>query len=175
VSKIREYLEVGDSWHRLVAAGLYARLIEPSSPEESRKLIDDHIAGRPNPLLVRPIAWVRSLSPTQLDDIEELALAEVDRLHGLVESLAESIDCEDPAWRGKVLELCHLRDDLEGTHSLLGEARRGDRLALALDGLDRDGDLFTASIPREIRFEDERLRRVRLGDPLAWWADLAGD
>lgn len=165
---VREHVEVGGAWHRVVAAGIYARLLNARGGD-ARQVVGDLLAGRPDPELARPLRWARSLSAEMLDDLEDLALAEVDLLRERVERLRERLEMEDETWRADLLSAFHRRDDLEGLHVLLTEANHAERLAMALDGLDHAGERLMIGFPREIHFDDPRLRRAALGDPRAWW------
>ena len=52
---------------------------------------------------------------------------------------------------------------------LLREAGAVDRLDAALDTADRTGRAIRINLDASISAADERLRRVALGDPSAWW------
>jgi hypothetical protein len=66
------------------------------------------------------------------------------------------------------------RDDLEGVRTLLLEAGGSERLDAALRPVDQAGLALAARLPRGFRLRDERLRRIALGDPAAWWASGSG-
>lgn len=173
VEQVRGRLVLHDPWQHGVAAGLYARLFEPQSRLRVRELLDRMRAREPDQDLAAPRLWARSLSAAQLATLEELALVEIDRSYASLSDLEETMAPDEAAWREDLLAVCHQRDDVESVRVLLREAGCGELITAALDALDCEGELLVSSIPRIIRLRDERLRRVLLRDPTAWWSVLA--
>ena len=156
----------------MVAAGLCARLYEPFTPRGRTELVTRWLQGQAQDPGVHVRRWARSLLPEELDTLQDLALAVVDRVSGLLDHLEASMAPSEDWWRLALHDLCVERDDLESVAFLLAEARRADRLQPALRGLDEAATRFAASIPLVIEVDDEQLRRARLGDPFAWWVTI---
>lgn len=161
-----------DPWEHAVAVGLYARSLEPQSGERIRQVVERLSAGEVDEDFARASRWARALGPEQRRSIEDLALAEVDRLHARITDLAETMDLDDPSWREDLAELCRARDDLQGVRLLLIEAGAGRRIGASLPHLDAEGKLLLWSLPRVIAVEDEQLRRAAAAEPAAWWTRL---
>lgn len=159
-SQVRPLATAGDDWSVAVGAGLFARLVEPSalSAERRAALLSGHV----DPELAAPRQWARALSPAVAATLEQLAVTHAD---GLAPALARLVTGD----RGDWVAVCHSRDDLEGVALLLREAGGGERLAAALDRLDRAGRSARAGVPLAQVARDERLRRAGLRDPDAWW------
>jgi hypothetical protein len=156
-----------DSWQNVVAAGLLARLAAPAAAVWT--------GNRPPEPLARARQWAREMTPDQRDTLGALLLAEVDRLLVVLESLTETLECEDPGWQADLRDLCLARDDVEGARLLLmegGDAGRGTGLVMVLDTA---GGAFVRSLPVQLRVSDERLRHVARFDPTAWWVALASE
>lgn len=175
VGQLEEVAGFEDSWHQCVAAGMYARLPEPTDGKEAGRELNDLLSGRVVERMIRPRRWARSLRADERATLEDLALAEIDHLHTLLDHLEEEMTPQKAEWRDDLLELCRRRDDLAGILLLLAEANAGERLTSACAGFDRRAEIFAASIPARVRFRDEMLRRAWLGSPETWWASFFGD
>ncbi len=165
--QVAERLAVGDSWSVGVAAGMQARLVQPARPVAPGGVLEASIT--------RPRAWARALPAAEASTLERLALAEVDRLNGLLDELAALPADADPSaeWRSDWLRACESRDDLEGMRLLLFEAGRAEALSQQLALVDRAGSSLRMRAPLASVPPGERLRRARLMDPDAWWGWLA--
>jgi hypothetical protein len=161
-----------NSWSRLVAAGMLARLATPSSGDDARAWAQAFVSGKVDQGLSAPRRWVRSLNERQIRSIEELSLAEVDALHEDVEMVASDVDKNVEYWVDEWRDLCYRRDDVECVVVLLDEAGAVGRLRQALTGLDREGELLRLSVPSGNAADDERMRRIALKNPGAWWSEL---
>lgn len=159
-SQVQPLANAGDDWSVGVAAGLFARLVEPAALSAERRAA--LLAGHVDPELAAPRQWARALSRAAATTLEQQA---VDRAESLVPALAR-LEAGD---RGDWVAICHSRDDLEGVALLLHEAGSGERLAPALERLDRAGRSARAGVPLAQVPRDERLRRAGLRDPDAWW------
>jgi hypothetical protein len=161
-----------NSWSRVVAAGMVARLAEPSSAEEARAWVHGLVAGTVDERLAAPRRWARHLSPHETRTVEELALAEVEAMHSEVEAFSTAVDNSAGGWKEVWRDLCHRRDDLECVLVLLDEPGQGTRLRRALTDLDREGDLVRLSVPAQAEFADERMWRTSRKTPGSWWGAL---
>ncbi len=165
--QVGERLAVGDSWSVGVAAGMQARLTEPAVPVAP--------GGVPDASITQPRLWMRSLPAAEASTLERLALAEVDRLNGMLDellSVPEDADLSED-WCSDWLRACESRDDLEGMRLLLSEAGRAEALSQQLALVDRAGSSLRMRAPLATVAPGERLRRARLIDPDAWWGWLA--
>lgn len=154
--------------------------------------------------LDRPSLWIRSLSPEELNKIQSLTETAIEFLEFDLRELQEDIRSNQAPRREKqslkgLLRLCHDRDDVEGVQLLLSEVGKAQSLEAALEPIDRVGRTFMKELteraglasaeqgdalepqagdvrfPLQLPVDDERLSRVLLRDPDAWWAQLAGD
>jgi hypothetical protein len=157
-------VEAGDGWSTGVAAGMLARLLEPSRPR-----IEALRRGVVDPELAAPRRWVRALPAEALHTLERLALAEIDILHADLEQLEGAVDGDAPGWPVDWIAACRSRDDLEGVALLLREAGRGEGVERALGRVDRTGRRLHAGIPLRRIPRDERLTRAAQRDAEAWW------
>ena len=169
-AQVRERLAVADPWEHIVAAGLYARLLE-TSPERRAGDAESVLAGSAPAEIMRPLMWAHNLEREQIDTLRRLARAEIELISQDIEALAEHGDLFKSVWRDSLLDLCHRRDDVECVWRLLpGD---DDTLAVDLAELDEQGERFIIASPVRIEIPDERLWRVRLSDPEAWWTWIA--
>jgi hypothetical protein len=161
-----------NSWSRVVAAGMVARLTGPSSSEEAREWVRRFTTGEVDEKLAAPRRWARSLRSHESRTVEELALAEVDGLHSDVEAFVVAVDSGAEGWEEMWRDLCGRRDDLECVLLLLDESGQSARLRGALASLDRDGDLARLTIPAQTEVADERMWRASRKTPGSWWGAL---
>jgi hypothetical protein len=168
---VADYLERGDSWSLCVGAGLFARLRSPE-PNMVADLYKKLMNGERDVASALPREWARTLKPDQLRTMEALALSEIEWVHQAVEALPQHLSPDVERWEADWFELCHRRDDLEGVRLLLDEGGEGNRLAVALASLDREGKLLVRSLPRRDLRLDERMTRVAKADPAAWWSGI---
>ena len=159
-----------NSWSRVVAAGMLARLAMPSNAEDARTWMKEFTNGKVDENLAAPRRWVKTLNRQEIRSIEELALAEVDTLHGEIETFASDVDNNVSHWKHGWQELCHRRDDLECVLVLLDESGAVGRLREVLADLDREGEIVRLSVPIASDLGDERARRAALKNPGAWWS-----
>jgi len=158
-----------NSWSRIVAAGMVARLTGPSSSEEAREWVRRFTTGDVDEKLVAPRRWARSLRSHESRTVEELALAEVDTLHSDLEAFAAAVDSGAAGWEDMWRDICGRRDDLECVLLLLDESGQSGRLRGELVSLDREGNLTRLSIPAQTELADERMCRASRKTPGSWW------
>jgi hypothetical protein len=161
-AELRRCSSVGGRWHNVVGAGMLARLFE--SP-----LTRTEASSQVQPWQL-PRAWGRKLSEDQRATIVDLGLAEADALHLALDAVSHEFTPGVDGWLLDWTAVCHRRDDLASAYVVLAEA--GGAPAVLQDSLallDRRGRRALFNVPRDMVTEDERLRRIRLVDPVAWW------
>jgi hypothetical protein len=164
-----------DTWTRTALAGQIARLTEvgrPHRPAATASALLRHVSLQPGML---PRLWIQTLDSSALASLEQHASRRAavleDDLEGLFTALsADGHEAEDTWTR-----LCHRRDDLEGVRVLLHQAGKGDELDRVLQQTDLVGRAVRLSLVHTSWGDDERLRRVALGDAGAWWGSTAFD
>lgn len=161
-----------NSWSRVVAAGMVARLAEPSNAEEARAWVRDFAAGKVYDRLSAPLRWARRLDSHEIRTVVELALAEVEALHSEVEAIVSAVDSDAASWKSIWRDICSRRDDVECVLVLLDESGQSARLRSALEVLDREGDLARLSVLAETEIADERMWRASRKSPGSWWGAL---
>jgi hypothetical protein len=145
----------------VVAVGLLKRMHSPNDdPVQTAKKL---LAGDRVGWLARPHEWLRCLSPAQRRTAERLACERSEQLAG--EMARGSRLTSD-----QVLRVLVERDDLEGVRLLLRETGAGQRLDAAIEALDQAASGWQPGNLRQACEGSERLRRARLLDPAAWWA-----
>lgn len=173
----------GTPWHQVVAAGVVARLAEPPPgprfpgvalraaeiPALGGPRLEWTAARVPTDPAVGPRRWVRDLDARELQAIEEQATEEAGQLGEALRRFESRLEPDVASWHAEWLAVCHRRDDLESVLVLLREAARGATLTGALVAVDELGRRLRFHVPDEPFAGDERARRVRLGDPGAWW------
>lgn len=149
---VREWLVGNGPFLHLVATGLYGRLNRVSDP--------------------RPAAWAIGLNEDQWEYAEHLAHVRVWHLIDRLKCLEMCYTPTESAWLEELLyEVLHGRDDVEGIRWLLRHSRPTPELDELICFLDEAADTFVRSMPLLPQFHgDERLRRVAIGSPWAWWA-----
>lgn len=186
-STVEQALPGADSWTRTALAGMIARLSAAEPPAGARDagiaparqggLFDGATARAllrrvsASPATTAPRAWARALEHAALASIEEHARRRAIALEHDLDDLLALLPLDDEATRRAWTRLCHRRDDLEGVRLLLNEAGSGRQLDEALREADSAGRSMRISLA--VSTDDERLRRVALGDPGAWWGDSA--
>ena len=166
-AELKRCSSIGGSWHAVVGAGMLARLFEPEDVPGVALGVPATLRTQP---WQQPRIWARALSNEQRETIRDLALAEIDALHLALDPLPIDMDPGVAALQQEWLSVCHRRDDVASAFVLLAEA--GASVAKVQDGLvflDRRGRRALFNVPRNAVAEDERLRRIRLVDPTAWW------
>lgn len=155
-----------DTWPSVVAAGMLSRLPVGFRLERAGSL-------------AQPRQWARRLTFNQVQTIEVLLAAYVDRLVYRLDELSDEMACDDPGWTADLEEACRMRDDIEGVRVLLSEAATaghadiGDEVTELLTTIDELGTRLVRSLPVRLAIHDERLQHVAILDPGAWWVALA--
>lgn len=158
--RVAELMAIGDSWSVGIAAGMQARLTNPAKPVAPGEVLDASIT--------RPRQWARALTAAEASTLERLALAEVDRLNGVLDDLTVAGELDDD-WCLDWVRACESRDDLEGLRLLLAEAGRAAVLTDQLAVVDRAGVELRMRAPLARVSPGERLHRARLLDVDSWW------
>jgi RNA polymerase sigma factor (sigma-70 family) len=156
-------------WDVTAAWGMYVRLSHRSSTE-SRQLVERTLKGQTDERTAAPRRWALTLPALVFDTIETNADQRASQLE-------EELGRDDLPWDpsgllDRFLTLAHARDDLECACVLLTVVDRSAHLRQALKALDAQGRSFRFNLPIDLPPEDERLERVSLIDPSAWWGSL---
>lgn len=173
-SIVARTLPGADSWTRTALAGMIARLTQGGDPPAGGAGVTDplmllrRVSRSPS---MAPRAWARALDRPQLAAIEEHARRRAMALEHDLDDLLAVLPLDADGIRHAWMQLCHRRDDLEGVRVLLREAGVGSGLDESLRHTDRAGRAMRINLGDGISTDDERLRRVALGDPAAWWGD----
>jgi hypothetical protein len=169
VAHLHERLAGRTVWARVAAAGTFVRLQEPAGTGGLREVAHRLVTGAVVGSLAEPREWARSLTPSEVERLGELAVAVAAGLHRSIGATARRAAAGDPGWLAEGLALCHRRDDLESVALLLSEAAAGASVRRAAVDLDAAGTRFVRA-HRMVFAADQRLRRVAVAHPDAWWA-----
>jgi RNA polymerase sigma-70 factor, ECF subfamily len=159
-----------DVWERVSAWGMYVRLWHRSTTD-ARELVGRTRQGRVEKLIAAPRRWARNLPKPVVDKIETLAIERASQLEG--ELVRDDLPWNQAVLTDYFLKVAHARDDLEGVHILLNEVGRAANLVSTLASIDKHGRAFRFNLPVDLQCHDERLERVSLIDPTAWWGSLS--
>jgi hypothetical protein len=158
-----------DAWKRTSLAGQLARLSESDAADVAALIAAGRLQDLVSDLELAPRRWARSLDPASKGALEQQAVRRAEALGDDLEDLFDTLSADmteaSHAWR----RLCHRRDDIENVRVLLREAGAGRELERVLEDADRTGRAVRINLDRTVSAADERLRRVALGDPSAWW------
>lgn len=177
-SMVERTLPAADTWARTALAGQITRLAEhdavaaaaTSAASGSVAAMLDRLGSSS---AMKPRAWARTLDADTLDAMEQHALRRAASLEGELDDLFVVLPRDADAARTEWTRLCHRRDDIESVRVLLHEAGAGTSLDGVLRRTDRAGRSARINLGPDVVTDDERLRRVALGDPGAWWGDTA--
>jgi hypothetical protein len=196
--ELEALVSAGDDWSLAVASGAFVRLMEPAAvgqglvvrrldpggwPPSTRapsataasQRVEALLRGEVDETLARPRRWIRGLTPEQIRTVEQLALAEADRLMEALDEVVEATESATTDWSSEWVALCQSREDLEGVRVLLTEVGRHEALGRALATLDREGRRTSLGIPLARVPADEKLSRAHRIDPDAWWGRALKD
>ncbi len=171
VEQLEELAGLDNPWSQATAVATYGRLRQVSAAERAQA-VEELLTGRVNTEAARHLRWVRGLDPAQLRTLEALALDAVGQLHHHLDLLGAEVDPGGPEGQAFLLDLCHQRDDLEGVLVLLREVGHHEAVQAAAAALDQRARELLHPLSELEYLVDERLRRVLLGQPEAWWANL---
>ena len=158
-----------DAWKRTSLAGQLARLSESDTMDVAALIAAGRLQDLVSAVELAPRRWARSLDAASKAALEQQAVRRAEALGDDLEDLFDTLSADmseaSLAWR----RLCHRRDDIENVRVLLREGNVGVDLEKALESADRTGRAVRINLDRTVSAADERLRRVALGDPSAWW------
>jgi hypothetical protein len=158
-----------DAWKRTSLAGQLARLSESETMDVAALIASGRLQDLVSESELAPRRWARSLDAASRTALEQQAVRRAEALGDDLEDLFDTLSADmgeaSHAWR----RLCHRRDDIESVRVLLREAGAGDQLEKVLEDADRTGRAVRINLDGTVAAADERLRRVALGDPSAWW------
>ena len=156
-------------WMDAKRAGTRLRL--PEKTLDARSRLAALMRGEEPP--ERP--WARQLPAEVVEELCDYMSVELTSLRDEVLWLVEALDVGDKLWCHTVLEWRHRRDDLESVFVIAATAsiERVVPIRAAIAQFDAWSQRYICTLPplSEVEF-DERLRRVRLETPDAWWANL---
>ncbi len=158
-----------DAWTRTSLAGQLARLCEPETRDVAALIASGRLQDLVSEAELAPRRWARALDPLAKRALEQQAVRRAEALGDDLADLFDTLSADMTEASASWVRLCHRRDDIESVHVLLREAGAADALDAALETADRTGRAIRINLDASISASDERLRRVALGDPAAWW------
>jgi hypothetical protein len=158
-----------DAWTRTSLAGQLARLCEPEARDVAALIAAGRLRDLVSEVELEPRRWARSLDALSLRALEQQAIRRAEALGDDLTDLFDTLSADMTEASASWTHLCHRRDDIESVRVLLREADAGDALDRELAAADRLGRAIRINLDAAISAADERLRRVALGDPSAWW------
>ncbi len=158
-----------DTWIRTSLAGQLARLCEPEVRDIAALIASGRLQDLVSEAELAPRRWARTLDAAAMHALEQQAVRRTESLGDDLIDLFDTLSADMAEASGSWTRLCHRRDDIESVRVLLREAGSGDVLDAALEAADRTGRALRINLDASISAADERLRRVALGDPSAWW------
>jgi hypothetical protein len=158
-----------DVWRRTSLAGQLARLSESDALDVAALIAAGRLQDLISEVELAPRRWARSLDAASKAALEQQAVRRAEALGDDLEDLFDTLSADMSEASGAWRRLCHRRDDIESVRVLLCEADAGVELEKVLEEADRTGRAVRINLDRTVSAADERLRRVALGDPSAWW------
>lgn len=172
VAMMQERAMHSDRWERTLIVGMLARLAVPEADSAGAWLhaMMSSAPDREGPP-ASPRRWFGQLSTHHRASIARRAVARGQVLAADLEDCRAALVPTNQRLASTWLDLCQRRDDLEGVRVLLRSAEPSEAEALeaVLREVDALGKASRFSWPPEIVVDHERLRRVALADPVAWW------
>lgn len=158
-----------DAWTSTSLAGQLARLCEPEVRDVAALIASGRLQDLVSEADLAPRRWARRLDPRATQALEQQAIRRAEALGDDLTDLFDTLSADMAEASGSWTRLCHRRDDIESVRVLLREAGAGKALDDVLASADRTGRAIRINLDAAISAADERLRRVALGDPSAWW------
>jgi hypothetical protein len=158
-----------DAWARTSLAGQLARLCEPEVKDVAALIASGRLRELVSEAELAPRRWARALDAVSRQALEQQAVRRAEALGDDLTDLFDTLSADMSEASANWARLCHRRDDIESVRVLLREAGAADALDSALEAADRTGRAIRINLDASISAVDERLRRVALGDPSAWW------
>jgi hypothetical protein len=131
--------------------------------------------GRAHPGLAAAHQWLLGLERAQQEQIERLAMAEIDTLARQLDEIVDSAEPDDPTWLWALTDLCERRDEVEAVRVLLGTAACRDSLDEQVHAFDTWASDAVEPFLSTVFLESEKLARAAVVDPDAWWVCLLRD
>jgi hypothetical protein len=158
-----------DAWARTSLAGQLARLCAPEVRDVAALIASGRLQDLVSETELAPRRWARALDPVSTQALEQQAIRRAEALGDDLTDLFETLSADMTEASATWARLCHRRDDIESVRVLLREAGTGTALEAVLTHTDRTGRAIRINLDGTVSADDERLRRVALGDPSAWW------
>jgi hypothetical protein len=159
----------GDALDRLAATGLLLRFWIPGDRDARNRWLHALAMGE-SPLLIAAKRWYSSLSNETRLAASEVAEAELGRLRDTLLRLGSATAAGES--KPLATRLALGRDRLESVRRLMATAGSGEALTRAVHAFD---DLAATHLTQlsDADVSDERLRRVFVSEPEAWWGAVA--
>lgn len=164
-----------DAWMRTSLAGQLARLCEPERKDVAALIASGRLRELVEEVELSPRRWARALDLVARQSLEQQAVRRAQALADDLADLFDTLSADMSEASANWVRLCHRRDDIESVRVLLREAGSVEMLEAALEAADRSGRAIRINLDASISAADERLRRVALGDPAAWWGSTDFD
>ncbi len=158
-----------DIWARTSLAGQIARLCEPEVRDVAGLIASGRFQDLVGEAELAPRRWARTLDLASTQALEHQAIRRAEALGDDLTDLFETLSADMGEASATWVRLCHRRDDIESVRVLLREAGAGTALEAVVTQADRTGRAIRINLDGTVSAADERLRRVALGDPSAWW------
>jgi hypothetical protein len=158
-----------EAWTRTSLAGQLARLCEPEARDVAALIASGRLQDLVSEAELAPRRWARLLDPVAKMALEQQAVRRAEALGDDLTDLFDTLSADMTEASTTWARLCHRRDDIESVRMLLREAGTGEALDTVLEAADRTGRAIRINLDEAVSAADERLRRVALGDPSAWW------
>ena len=158
-----------DAWTRTSLAGQLARLCEPAQEDVAALMASGRLQDLVSEVELAPRRWARNLPDSDKAVLEQQAVRRAEALGDDLTDLFDTLSADMAEASESWSRLCHRRDDIESVRLLLKEAGAGEALDDVLEAIDRTGRAVRINLEASLTSDDERLRRVALGDPSAWW------
>ena len=168
---ISRHLEGESAWTDAAAVGIFVRLREVTGDEARAALEVLRRGGTPE--RSRELEqWIgEQIDDTVAQAILREAIAAQTGIEEELHALAETLDFDRTEWVERLRSALHYRDDVEGVLAVLRRTGHSDDVRGAFEVHDRVGRDFVIACPSVERLTtDERLVRILVVDPAAWWA-----
>lgn len=171
---VRQKIALASGWEYLAALGTLHRLEKVTDKGRRDEFIKQMLTGTPPAFRERALQWADALDAQSVDKLTALTLGALEQLQDEMEVIRQDYEEGANIDRQKVLDMLHLRDDIESALVLLSRTDKLETLAAPVESADQVGAVLARDLHLEFDFiDDERIRRASQIDPTAWWGRLA--